>query len=68
MNEYYLLAGSLIKQGLVDANACQHGGLESNGAANVCGMELARPMSTNGRIALTRKSYRLPTTPAYRRS
>ena len=43
MNEYYLLAGSLIKQGLVDASACQHGGLESNGAANVCGMELARP-------------------------
>jgi len=43
MNEYYLLAGSLIKQGLVDASGCQHGGLESNGAANVCGMELARP-------------------------
>ena len=42
-NEYYLLAGSLIQQGLVDASSCENGGLESNGAANVCGMELARP-------------------------
>lgn len=43
LNEYYLLAGSLIKQGAVDAQACENGGLEANGAANVCGMELARP-------------------------
>ena len=42
-NEYYLLAGSLIQQGLVDASSCENGGLEENGAANVCGMELARP-------------------------
>jgi len=42
-NEYYLLAGSLIQQGLIDASSCENGGLESNGAANVCGMELARP-------------------------
>jgi len=27
----------------VNASACERGGLESNGAANVCGMELARP-------------------------
>lgn len=43
-DEYYLLAGSLIKQGLVDASACERGGLQINGAANVCGMELARPV------------------------
>ncbi|MFZ3070248.1 MAG: hypothetical protein WA110_03890 [Anaerolineaceae bacterium] len=43
VNEYYLLAGSLIKQGAVDASSCENGGLEENGAANVCGMELARP-------------------------
>lgn len=43
-NDYYLLAGSLIQQGLVDASACSEGGLESSGAANACGMEAARPV------------------------
>ena len=42
--EYYLLAGMLIKQGLVDAEDCLNGGLEENGAANVCGMEAAQPI------------------------
>lgn len=41
--DYYLLAGMLIKQGLVDAEQCENGGLESNGAATVCGMEAAQP-------------------------
>ena len=41
--EYFLLAGLLIKQGLVDASACPFGGLEANGAATPCGMDLARP-------------------------
>ena len=41
---YYLLAGSLIQQGLVDAKACPNAGLEGNGAANACGMEAARPV------------------------
>ncbi len=41
--EYFLLAGLLIKQGVVDANACPNGGLEQNGAATPCGMDLARP-------------------------
>lgn len=39
---YYLLAGSLIRQGLVDALGCPNGGLETNGAANACGMEAAK--------------------------
>lgn len=43
-NDYYLLAGMLIKQGLVKANNCPNAGLESNGAANACGMELAEPL------------------------
>lgn len=42
--DYYLLAGMLIKQGLVNANSCPNLGLETNGAANACGMELAKPM------------------------
>ena len=41
-NQYYLLAGSLIRQGLVDTTGCEAGGLEPNGAANACGMEKAR--------------------------
>lgn len=41
--EYFLLAGLLIKQGLVDASECPGGGLEENGAATSCGMDLARP-------------------------
>ena len=43
-NEYYLLAGLLIRQGLVDAGTCPSGGLETNGAANACGMEAAQPV------------------------
>jgi len=41
-NEYFLLAGLLIKQGLVDASTCPSGGLETNGAATACGMEAAQ--------------------------
>ena len=41
-NEYFLLAGLLIKQGLVDATSCPAGGLETNGAATACGMEAAQ--------------------------
>ena len=43
-NEYYLLAGLLIKQGMVDAGTCPSGGLETNGAANACGMLRAQPV------------------------
>lgn len=43
-NEYFLLAGSLIRQGLVDASACPAGGLETNGAATKCGMQAAQPV------------------------
>jgi len=42
-NDYYLLAGMLIKQGMVDAGHCPSGGLETNGAATTCGMEAAKP-------------------------
>ncbi len=40
-NDYALLAGRLIWNGNVDAGSCPDGGLESNGAANQCGIEAA---------------------------
>jgi hypothetical protein len=40
---FYYLAGSLIREGLVDASSCPGGGLQANGVANQCGLELARP-------------------------
>ena len=40
---YYFLAGSLIRQGLVDASDCPGGGLQPSGVANQCGLETARP-------------------------
>jgi hypothetical protein len=40
---YYYLAGSLIRQGSVDASACPGGGLQPSGIANQCGLEKARP-------------------------
>jgi len=40
---YYFLAGSLIRQGLVDASDCPGGGLQPSGYANQCGLETARP-------------------------
>jgi hypothetical protein len=40
---YYYLAGALIKQGLVNVDACPDGGLESENIANQCGLEAARP-------------------------
>ena len=40
---YYYLAGSLIRQGLVDASNCPEGGLQPSGVANQCGLETARP-------------------------
>jgi hypothetical protein len=41
---YYYLAGSLIKQGSVDASNCPGGGLQPSGVANQCGLETARPV------------------------
>ena len=43
-NRYYYLAGSLIKQGLVDARSCPDGGVFSSGSASECGMEAAQPI------------------------
>ncbi len=37
------LAAALIKHGMVDASACEAGGLLANGLANTCGLEAARP-------------------------
>jgi len=39
---YTYLAGRLITNSVVDASECPGGGLESNGYANTCGLELAR--------------------------
>ena len=40
---YYYLAGSLIESGLVDIEDCPDGGIQSDGIANQCGLEAARP-------------------------
>ena len=39
---YSYLAGRLIANQVVDASECPSGGLESNGYANICGLEVAR--------------------------
>jgi hypothetical protein len=39
---YYYLAGSLIRQGLVDVSECVDGGLQSSWVANQCGLEASR--------------------------
>ena len=41
---YYYLAGSLIKEGSVNVEGCENGGLQSEDYANQCGLEAARPM------------------------
>ena len=40
---FYYLAGSLIKQGMVDTSSCTDGGLQASGYATQCGLEEARP-------------------------
>ena len=41
---FVFLAGQLIKSGAVDASTCLNNGLLANGAANACGLALARPL------------------------
>ena len=41
--EYYFLAGELIKAEVVDGSICPAGGLQQNGYANACGMATALP-------------------------
>ncbi len=43
---YTYLAGNLITQGFVDASSCPDDGLTFGGAANACGMNVAREMVT----------------------
>lgn len=40
---YAYLAANLITQGVVDVTSCPDGGLMSDGSANACGMEAAKP-------------------------
>ncbi len=40
---YEYLAANLIKHGVVDASACDQGGLLANGLSTICGLETARP-------------------------
>jgi hypothetical protein len=42
-NSYYYLAAQLIKEGMVNANDCPDGGLQSTTFANACGVDRARP-------------------------
>lgn len=44
---YEYLAAALIKHGVVKASACDQGGLLTNGLANTCGLEAARPEVNN---------------------
>lgn len=39
---YMYLAGKLISNGIIDASTCPDGGIETNGYANMCGLNLAR--------------------------
>ncbi len=39
---FVFLAGQLISMNVVDATECENGGLLSNGAANICGLDKAR--------------------------
>ncbi len=41
---YYYLAGSMIANNMVDASMCENGGLQAEGVANQCGIEVARPL------------------------
>jgi len=41
--EYYFLAGELIKANVVDGSMCPSGGLMQSGYANACGMATAMP-------------------------
>jgi hypothetical protein len=41
---YEYLAANLIKNGYIDASACDGGGLLENGFASTCGLEAARPV------------------------
>ena len=40
---YYLLTGTLIKNGIVDASACPDGGMANNQIPSTCGLEKAKP-------------------------
>jgi hypothetical protein len=40
----YSLAAALIKNGLVDASACENGGLDDSSMATECGVRAARPV------------------------
>jgi hypothetical protein len=53
---YNYLAAQLIRAHAVDASACLDGGLNPDGTATVCGMEVAREGSGPGRTSSTRSS------------
>ena len=42
-NGFYYLAGQLIQKGVVNADGCLDGGLQSANVASACGVEAARP-------------------------
>ena len=60
-NAYYILAGMLIRNKVVDASTCPAGGLAStnrdNLAANNCGMELALPAVVSWQNRFDRQIY-----------
>jgi hypothetical protein len=62
----YYLASALIRNGIVDASACENGGLTDNNAANECGVTAAAPVIStwqnqfNQAILSTAKSDNIP--------
>ncbi len=60
-NAYYILAGMLIRNKIVDASSCPAGGLASvtgdNLAANNCGMDLALPAVVSWQNRFNQKIY-----------
>ncbi len=63
---YYYLAGTMIREGLVDVGGCDYGGLELSGYATQCGLEAARPLINdwqnqfNSEIITVAKDTRIP--------
>ena len=64
---YEYLAAALIKHNVVDASACDAGGLLANGLANTCGLEAARPAVNDWQNRFDTSFFRLQGRPVFQR-